>query len=233
LSLLVEQHIRRFLEPVLRNLNTEVQEATEQLMRALAQLDESLFRIRLGDLSLDRSDLLPFDANDLGYVIAGIGIGGAGMAGIGAAIGGLAFHWTGPGAAIGAGVGALVGFFAGGWIAKTSIGRSLMRKKLNNQVKDTVKAVLRTGIEDPKGKRQESILENLKSQARELRKTIGEGLRRWIDSRVATIQSEIDTLLARKDEIRAQSKSVISRLDPLVAEADRLLATGRKLLKES
>ncbi|MCF6287416.1 MAG: dynamin family protein, partial [Candidatus Hydrogenedentes bacterium] len=121
----------------------------------------------------------------------------------------------GIGAAIGAGVGGLVGA-VGGFLTRLAWSEERWLKKLEPIIHENVMNMLIHGTKDKQGLREAPILESVVDYLARRGDAFYDAVQEEVDNAIQAVQNECDDLLAREEQIRAESDAIIARLDPKV-----------------
>lgn len=218
LSAQMEHQVDEFVSGIMVVLHEKIEAAEKETREAIAT--------HLGQVRGLRQHLTEpgaFELAELNASMAGDYVTfGAGGAFIGAAAG-AAVGSVVPviGTAIGAGLGGLVGAL-GGFITRLARGEERWLKKLEPVIRENVFNMLIHGGKDKDGNRARPILESVTEYLNRRADTFYEAVQEEVDNAIAMVQRECDDLLAREEEIRAESDAIIARLEPKVKKLHAL-----------
>jgi len=133
------------------------------------------------------------------------------------------------GTAIGAGVGALVGA-VGAFFARLAWSEERWLKKLEPMIRENARTMLVEGSVTKDGSRTPSILESVTDYLESRADAFHNAVRGEVDNAVDGVQQEVDGLLAREAEIRAEAEAIVARLEPKVDRLHALRARAQTII---
>ncbi len=212
LSAQVEAQVDEFVSSIMaelqKTIDTAEQEARESIVEQLGQIRGLRVHMTepagLETISLDTSMTKSYITFGGGGALVG--------AATGAAVGSAFF---GIGAAIGAGVGGLFGA-VGGFLTRLAWSEERWLKKLEPIVHENVMNMLIHGSKDKQGNREVPILESVVDYLSRRGDAFYQAVQEEVDNAIKAVQAECDDLLAREEQIRAESEAIIARLEPKV-----------------
>ena len=213
LSAQVEAQVDEFVSSIMAELQKTIdaaeQEARESIVEQLGQIRGLRVHMTepagLETISLDTSMTKSYITFGGGGALVG--------AATGAAVGSAFF---GIGAAIGAGVGGLFGA-VGGFLTRLAWSEERWLKKLEPIVHENVMNMLIHGSKDKQGNREVPILESVVDYLGRRGDAFYQAVQEEVDNAIKAVQAECDDLLAREEQIRAESEAIIARLGPKVS----------------
>jgi len=227
LSAQLEHQVDEFISRIMAELNQTIdaaeQEARESIVAQLGQIRG--LRVHMTEPAGMESIAL-----DTSMAKSYLTFGGGGAlvgAATGAAVGSAFF---GIGAAIGAGLG---GFFGavGGFLTRLAWSEERWLKKLEPIVHENVMNMLMHGSKDKQGQREIPILESVVDYLGRRGDAFYAAVQEEVDNAIKAVQAECDDLLAREEQIRAESEAIIARLEPKVTALAELRSRAVDLVQ--
>ena len=229
LSAQMEHQADEFVSGVLSKLHDSIEATETDTRQAVAK--------QLGDvraLRMSMTDASPLERLQLessmtkSYMAFGSGGAALGLA-TGAVVGSVV-----PviGTAIGAGIGGLLGVL-GGLIARLAWSEERWIRKLEPSVRESVMNMLVQGGSDKEGKQARPVVQAIAEYLKERAAAFREAIQAELDNSLGSVQSEIDSLLAREEEIRAERDTIIARLDPKIALLHGLREKAEGVINET
>lgn len=219
---LIDEFVSSIMAQLLARVEGAEKEAHDAIVEQLGQVRE--LRMHLSTPSVPEA--LHIEASVAGSYAAF----GAGGAAIGAAAGAVVGSFV-PllGTAIFAALGGLLGAVSG---IVTRMAWSVDRwvKKLEPIIRDNAMNTLLYGGKDASGHRSTPLVESVVEYLRRRSDTFVATVRDEVDNAVNLVQQQVDNLLAREDEIRAESEAIIARLEPKVTTLVQLRDSAAKIV---
>jgi GTP-binding protein EngB required for normal cell division len=212
LQLQLEHQVDEFVSSKVSQLHEIVEEVETDARVAIAEKLFEIRELRIQMTEPSRMDIPALTASVTGSYAAF----GAGGAMVGAAAGFAAGTvLPGVGNIIGAGIGALLGVLSG-LLARLVWSEDRWLRKLEPIIRDNVLNMLLRGSVDQEGQRTAPVLETVLAYVQERARAFHEAVEEEVEEAVNAVQAECDDLLAREEEIRADSEQIIARLEPKV-----------------
>lgn len=218
LSAQVEHQVDEFVSGIMKELNETIDAAEQEARESIV---EQLGQIRGLRVHMTEPAGMESIALDTSMAKSYLTFGGSGAlvgAATGAAVGSAFF---GIGAAIGAGIGGLFGA-VGGFLTRLAWSEERWLKKLEPIVHENVMNMLIHGSKDKQGDREVPILESVVDYLGRRGDAFYDAVQSEVDNAIKAVQTECDDLLAREEQIRAESEAIIARLEPKVTTLHEL-----------
>ncbi len=237
LSAQMEHQVDEFVSGIMAGLNETIDKAEAEARDAITEQLGQVRGLRMHLTEPGKLDVAGIDTSMAGSYIAFGGLGAA----VGAATGALVGTSVVPllGTAIGAGIGGLLGAI-GGFVTRLARSEERWLKKLEPVIHDNVMNMLIHGGKDKQGNRIAPLLESVVDYLKRRADAFYEAVQGEVDNAINSVQSEVDSLLSREEEIRNESEAIIARLGPKVSLLHELrdgaaeiveLATNREVVR--
>jgi vacuolar-type H+-ATPase subunit H len=214
----VEHQVDEFISGIMKELNETIDAAEQEARESIVA---QLGKIRGLRVHMTEPAGMESIALDTSMTKSYLTFGGGGAlvgAATGAAVGSAFF---GIGAAIGAGLGGLFGA-VGGFLTRLAWSDERWMKKLEPIVHENVMNMLIHGSKDKQGNREIPILESVVDYLGRRGDAFYDAVQSEVDNAIQAVQAECDDLLAREEQIRAESEAIIARLEPKVTTLQEL-----------
>jgi len=213
LSTQLEHLIDEFVSGIMSQLIVRIEEAEKEAHDAIVGHLGEVRELRMHLSTPSVPEMIHFEASVAGSYAAF----GAGGAAIGAAAGAAVGSFV-PllGTAIFAAIGGMLGAVSG-IVTRMAWSADRWIKKLEPIIRDNAMNTLLYGGKDSSGHRSTPLVESVLEYLRLRSDTFVGSVREEVDNAVTLVQQQVDSLLSREDEIRAESDAIIAKLEPKVS----------------